>query len=59
MYSCRYPTGGGRDSVRLTYTTFGSGGGGADLSPAACSGGMRRRPRAQAVVIENDVCSFA
>ena len=33
-------------------TTFGSGGEGADLSPAASSGGMRRRPRAQAALLE-------
>ena len=36
------------------HTTFGSGGGGADLSPAARSGGMRRRPRAQAALLEHD-----
>ena len=35
------------------HTTFGSGGEGADLSPAARSGGMRRRPRAQAALLEH------
>ena len=35
-------------------TTIGSDGDGADLSPAARSGGMRRRPRAQAALLEHD-----
>ena len=35
-------------------TTIGSDGDGADLSPAARSGGLRRRPRAQAALLERD-----